>query len=197
MATTASPEAIQNAVRQMFDRVAEHPEDAYRFKVGPDLARSVGYPDAILDAAPPHSADAFTGLVYPHPHLRLRPGEAVLDLGCGRGLDCFIASRAVGPTGSVTGLDLSEAMIERARASSGGFRNVMFKRGEAEALPFAHASFDVLYANGILNLCPDKARVVREMHRVMKRGARAVVAEITFTDALSEYQLRTTDDWFR
>lgn len=197
MATTVRPDAIQQAVRQMFDRVAERPDDAYRFKVGPDLARRVGYSDEVLAAVPPHSADAFTGLVYPHPHLRLRPGEAVLDLGCGRGLDCFIAARAVGPTGSVTGLDLSEAMIERAHASAAGFPDVTFKRGEAEALPFPDASFDVVYGNGILNLCPDKMRVVREMHRVMKRGARAVVAEITFTEALTERQLRTTDDWFR
>jgi arsenite methyltransferase len=97
----------------------------------------------------------------------------------------------------VTGLDLSEAMIERARASAGGFRNVAFQRGEAEALPFPDASFDVVYANGILNLCPDKTGVVQEMHRVMRPGARAVVAEITLTEALTETQLRTTDDWFR
>jgi ubiquinone/menaquinone biosynthesis C-methylase UbiE len=73
----------------------------------------------------------------------------------------------------------------------------MFERGEAEALPFPDASFDVVYANGILNLCPEKARVLNEMHRVMKAGARAVVAEITFTEALPDSELRTTDDWFR
>jgi arsenite methyltransferase len=197
MATGVRPEEIQEAVRHMFDRVAERPNDTYRFKVGPDLARSVGYPDDVLAASPPHSADAFTGLAYLHPHLRWQCGEAVLDLGCGRGLDCFISARAVGPTGSVTGLDLSEAMIERARASAEEFPNVSFQRGEAEALPFPDAIFDVVYANGILNLCPDKPRVVQEMHRVMKRGARVVVAEITFAEATTECQLRTTDDWFR
>ena len=197
MVTTVRPEQIQEAVRQMFDRVAERPGESYRFKVGPDLARRVGYPDDVLAASPPHSADAFTGLAYLHPHLRLQGGETVLDLGCGRGLDCFISAAAVGPSGWVTGLDLSEAMIERARSSSGSFPNVSFQRAEAEALPFADGSFDVVYANGILNLCPDKSRVVEEMHRVMKRGARAVVAEITFTEATTECQLRTTDDWFR
>lgn len=197
MATTVRPEEIQEAVRHMFDRVAERPDDTYRFKVGPDLARRVGYPDDVLAASPPHSADAFTGLAYLHPHLRLQRGEAVLDLGCGRGLDCFISARAVGRTGSVTGLDLSEAMIERARASAEEFPNVSFQRGEAEALPFPDAIFDVVYANGILNLCPDKPRVVQEMHRVMKPGARFVVAEITLTESTTECQLQTTDDWFR
>jgi arsenite methyltransferase len=74
---------------------------------------------------------------------------------------------------------------------------VIFGRGEAEALPYPDASFNVVYANGILNLCPEKPRVVREMHRVMTRGARAVVAEITFTETVTECQLQTTDDWFR
>jgi arsenite methyltransferase len=197
MAATVRPEDIQEAVRHMFDRVAERPDDTYRFKVGPDLARRVGYPDDVLAASPPHSADAFTGLTYLHPHLQLHGGEAVLDLGCGRGLDCFISAHAVGPTGSVTGLDLSEAMIERARASAENFPTVSFQRGEAEALPFPDAIFDVVYANGILNLCPDKPRIVQEMHRIIKRGGRVVVAEITFTEPTTERQLQTTDDWFR
>jgi arsenite methyltransferase len=94
----------------------------------------------------------------------------------------LIAGRAVAPNGSVVGLDLSDAMVAKARAdaASAETSNVTFERGEAEAMPFADSTFDAAYANGLLNLCPDKRAVVGELHRVVKPGGRAVVAEITF-----------------
>lgn len=199
MATAVSPPEIREAVRNMFDRVAGAPRERYRFEVGPGLARAVGYPVELLGSLPPLASEAFTGLAFLHPFLNLQPGERVLDLGCGAGLDAFIAARAVAPGGSVTGVDLSEGMIDKARAlaTSIGATSVRFERGDAEAMPFGDGTFDAVHVNGLLNLCPDKQAVVGELHRVMKPTARAVVAEITFTDPLPPREVRSVDDWFR
>lgn len=199
MATVVGASEIRDAVRDMFDRVAGAPRDRYRFEVGPDLARAVGYPEALLASLAPLAAEAFTGLAFLHPFLGLRPGEHVLDLGCGAGLDAFIAARAVAPDGSVTGVDLSAGMIGKARAlaASIGAANVSFERGEAEAVPFGDGAFDVVYANGLLNLCPAKRAVVRELRRVTRTSGRALIAEITFTDPLPPPEVRSVDDWFR
>lgn len=199
MATMVGAPEIRDAVRHMFDRVANTPHESFRFRVGQDLARAVGYPDELLASVPPPASESFTGLAFLHPVLGLQPGERVLDLGCGAGLDSVIAARAVSPGGSVTGLDLSEAMVDKggALAAALAVGNVRFERAEAEAMPFADATFDVAFANGLFNLCPDKHAVAGELHRVMKPGGRAVVAEITFTDPLPPREVRSVDDWFR
>jgi arsenite methyltransferase len=199
MATPVSAPEIREAVRHMFDHVAEAPTDKYRFEVGPGLARAVGYPDELLKSVPATAAESFTGLAFLHPCLGLRPGERVLDLGCGAGLDSLIAGRAILPGGAVTGFDLSDAMLSKARtlAASVGAESVTFRRGEAETMPFADASFDAVLANGLFNLCPDKRAVACELRRVLKPGGRAIVAEITFTDPLPPREIRSVDDWFR
>jgi arsenite methyltransferase len=199
MATAVSAPEIRDAVRGMFDRVAETPRDRYRFAVGPALAQAVGYPEPLLASLPGLASESFTGLACLHPFLKLQTGEHVLDLGCGAGLDSMIASAAVVPGGTVTGLDLSEGMITKARtvATQMGATNVRFERGEAETMPFRAETFDAAYANGLLNLCPDKPAVARELCRVVKSGGRAVVAEITFKEPLPAREVRTVDDWFR
>jgi ubiquinone/menaquinone biosynthesis C-methylase UbiE len=183
----------------MFDRVAEMPHGRHPFQVGPALAREVGYPDEILGSWPGTAVESFTGLADLHPHLRLQRGERVLDLGCGSGLDVVIAARAVGPEGSVTGVDASDAMVDKARALAArlGAGRVRIERAAAEALPFPDSTFDAALVNGLLNLCPDKAAVVPELHRVLRRRGRAAVAEITFARPLPPQEPSTARDWFR
>ncbi len=199
MTTTVTAPDIREAVRRMFNRVAATPAEKYRFAVGPDLARAVGYPEDVLQSLPASAFESFTGLAYLHRYLGLRPGDRVLDLGSGAGMDAVLEGRAVGPSGSVVGLDLSEEMVTRARnlAATCGADRVHFERGEAEAMPFADATFDVAYANGVLNLCPDKHAAVSELRRVLKPGGRAVIAEITFAEPLPSKDLKSVDDWFR
>jgi arsenite methyltransferase len=199
MASTVAPPEIREAVRRMFNRVAEAPSERYRFAVGPVLAREVGYPEGALESLPPWAFDSFTGLAYLHPRLGLRPGDRVLDLGSGGGMDAVLAGQAVLPGGSVAGLDIADEMVGKARHVAAAVRadHVRFEQGPAEAMPFADATFDVAFANGLLNLCPDKTAVAREVWRVLKPGGRAVIAEITFVDPLPAKELETVDDWFR
>ena len=189
---------IRDGVRRVFNRVAEAPADRFRFGVGAALARAVGYPVSVLAGLPAVVTESFTGLAHLHPYLRLQPGEHVLDLGSGAGLDAIMAARAVAP-GRVTGLDLADAMVAKARraASLLGVDNVAFEQRAAEAMPFEDGRFDAALVNGIFNLCPDKPTVARELFRVLRPGGRAVVAEITFVDAVPPAEIQTLDDWFR
>lgn len=126
------------------------------------------------------AADLGLGCGLPTRHADIQPGETVLDLGSGAGIDAFIAARAVGPAGRVIGVDFTPAMIERARANaeSAGFANVAFRHGDVEDLPVDAGSVDLVLSNCVLNLVPDKARAFAEIHRVLRPGGRFVVSDV-------------------
>lgn len=138
--------------------------------------------------AVPEGADLGLGCGAPIPHLELKPGEVVLDLGSGGGLDAFLSARAVGPSGRVIGVDMTPAMLERARtnAEKAGFTNVEFREGRLEALPVETATVDAVTSNCVINLVPDKSLVFREMARVLKPGGRVVVSDILLDGPLPE-----------
>lgn len=153
------------------------------------------YSEAELGALPPSAVDWALGVGNPVRHAALQPGEAVLDVGCGAGIDTILAARAVGPTGRAIGLDLLEEMCERARGhaqDAGVAAWTEFVRGEMEDIPLPDASVDVVISNGVINLSPRKSRVLAEIRRVLRPGGRLSVADLTVNDELPT-ELQTND----
>jgi SAM-dependent methyltransferase len=159
-------------------------------------SRPLGYGGKEL-AAVPSEADLGLGCGAPVGHLALRPGETVLDLGSGPGLDALLAARLVGPTGRVIGVDMTPEMLERARATAAraGAAHVEFREGRLEALPVADASVDAVTSNCVINLVPDKAAVFREVARVLRPGGRAVIADIVLERPLPEAVAKDVLAW--
>jgi len=159
-----------------------------------DALTEIGY-SAEQTAGIPEGANLGLGCGNPLAYAAVQPGETVLDLGSGAGIDCFLAARDVGPTGRVIGVDMTPAMIERARANAakGDYGNVEFRLGEIEHLPVADATVDVIISNCVINLSPDKPRVFAEALRALKPGGRVLVSDLVLTKSLDAALQKNVD----
>jgi arsenite methyltransferase len=146
---------------------------------------------------PEAAVESFAGVANPWQMGRLAPGERVLDLGSGAGTDSLIAAQMVGEHGKVTGIDMTPQMLAKARAAATelGAANVEFVEADAEQLPFADESFDVVISNGVIDLIPDKDAVFAELHRVLAPGGRMQIADVTIQNPVSEEGRRNIDLW--
>ena len=173
-------EDLRGKVREMYQRVAREPQAGFHFEVGRALAERLGYELSELERIPPDAIDSFAGVGYYFDLAELRQGEVVLDLGSGSGMDTFLAALRVGEEGRVLGVDMTEAQLEKAEAlrTASAIRNVSFRKGFLEALPVEDDSVDCVISNGVINLCPDKAQVFREIRRVLRPRGRVALADI-------------------
>ena len=182
----ASLEAVlKDEIVRMYQEVADHPEGEFHFFHGREAAERFGYDAEWLDTAPAGAVASFAGVGNPHERSNLQPGETVLDLGSGAGLDAIVASRFVGPTGRVIGVDLNPSMCLKAQAHAVATGTTMeCHEGRMEDIPLPDATADVVISNGVINLSFRKRKVVEEMFRVLNPGGR-----ISMTDIVSAKQL--------
>jgi arsenite methyltransferase len=189
-------ELLKSEIKKTYASVSREPEKDFIFPTGRPWAEDLGYPDELANV-PETAVQSFAGVANPFSLGRLEPGARVLDLGSGAGTDSLVAVQMVGFEGSVTGIDMTPEMLVKARAAAGemGAANVEFVEAEAERLPFADASFDVVISNGVIDLVPDKDAVFSELFRVLAPGGRMQIADVTIQKPVSEEGRRNIDLW--
>ena len=184
-------------IQRTYAAVSGEPDRDFIFPTGRAWAQDLGYPAELLARVPDASCESFAGVANPFALEPLGIGEDVLDVGCGAGMDTLIAAQMVGPTGSVTGIDMTPEMVAKARQSVAESRlgTITIVEGSAERMPFVDACFDVIISNGVIDLIPDKDAVFSEILRVLRPGGRIQLADVTIQRPVSEEGRRDIDLW--
>ena len=190
----ADPEELDRQIAQMYRDVANGADRDLHFPTGRPLAEALGYPADLLGRLPAGAVSSFAGVGYHLGLARLRPGERVLDLGSGSGMDAFAAAAQVGPAGFVTGVDITPEQLAKSERLRRG-EHVSFHRARIEELPFEDGSFDAVISNGVINLSADKRRVFAEAARVLAPGGRLALADIVTERRIASRTSCQADLW--
>lgn len=192
-----SVEALREAISEEYRIVAEDPNHGFHFHTGRPLTRILGYDEKWLEGISETAIESFAGTGNPFSMGLLSPGERVVDLGSGAGIDSLIAAKMVGPTGQVIGIDMTDAMLSKARraAAETGVTNLEFREGFIESLPVEDEWADVVISNGVFNLTPDKPKVLSEMFRILKPGGRLQIADILVEKPVPEAAKEQINLW--
>jgi len=187
-ARTLDTQDLEQRVKQMYQEVALEPRREFHFETGRALAERLGYPPEDLDWIPAAAIDSFAGVGHFLELANIAPGETVLDLGSGSGMDSFLASLAAGRDGRVIGVDMTDEQLAKAArlAAETGIDNAEFRQGYIEDPPVEAASVDCVISNGVINLSPDKAAVFTAVAKALRPGGRLALADIVSTEQLPE-----------
>ena len=190
-------DALRAEVKSKYREVATDPHAEFHFHTGRYLAKHLGYDDVFVGSLPDVAVESFAGVANPFSLQPLSEGEQVVDIGSGAGFDSFVAAHQVGPTGKVVGVDMTEEMLAKSRATREklGLGHVEFREGLAEDLPIEDGWADVVISNGVLNLMPDKHAGLAEMARVLKPGGRLQIGDILVQHPVPESARQQIDLW--
>ena len=188
-------EVLREAIQEEYEAVACEPERGFHFHTGRPLAEILGYRDEWLDGLPEGPIESFAGTGNPFALGALEPGEYVVDVGCGAGIDSLIAARMVGSDGGVIGIDMTQSMLDKAQAATKNLAHLEFQLGFGEALPVPDAWADVVISNGVVNLMPDKREALTEMARVLKPGGRIQIGDILVDRPVPENEKEKIELW--
>jgi len=188
---------IRKAIRDKYAEVSISAEGKFQYPTGKDGARAMGYDHAILESAHTRFFESSCGVGNPFSLGKIRRGAALLDVGCGAGFDLFVASKLVGESGLVCGIDLTEGMVLKARENLNlaGITNFEIKKVDSEIIPYDDHSFDVVISNGVINLSQRKGISFAEMYRVLKPGGRLQFADVVLEKDLPPSLAGSAESW--
>lgn len=197
--TTAelNTQEVENAVQEMYEEVAASPNKEFHFPTGRNSCLNLGYPEGELDAIPGSAVKSFAGVGYPFLADAINPGDAVVDIGSGSGVDALVAALKTGSDGRVWGIDITPAMIRKARENIGktDVENIQIIEGQAIDVPLDDASADVVTSNGVINLVPDKKKAFEEIYRILKPGGCIQISDIVLSKPASEKSKANAQLW--
>lgn len=197
--TRNQADKIAASIRQKYSEVAKNPEGQFQYPTGRKGLEALNYDKSLIDKLPDAVAYFYCGVGNPFSIGKVNPGEHILDVGCGAGVDTILAAMMAGPNGSAVGVDMVPEMIARAESNlkMTGIDHARFQATAGENLPFPDDWFDVVISNGAINLIPDKERVLTEIHRVLKPGGRLMVADqIAAGSVQKDFEARLAS-WFQ
>jgi arsenite methyltransferase len=192
-------EQITDGIRNKYSRVAESPEGQFKYPTGRAGLAALKYDADLIDKLPDEVAASYCGVGNPFSLDAIRKGDAVLDIGCGAGVDTILAAMMTGPEGKAVGVDIVPEMLQRAEANlkKMDLRHVTFQSATGEHLPFPDDHFDVVISNGVINLIPDKETALNEIMRVLKAGGRLMIADQVMAGSTPKSLKDRLSNWFQ